>query len=241
MERITVAQLAKELGVSLNKIMQLAAKVGIRVTRGAATLSPAQADRVRARANDETQRAARAALRPQSPGAPKAIDRVRLAVPAPDDEPRVGPPNPCGCCGLNIGGRRPDDDEDLPLLCPQCAAHYAIEGEDESRVQTRLRDHDVRLRLVYARLWSQMTDTSERLRAALRSRNAWRRVLVEVALLHEENLTGCSCGAKNYPCATVRAIETTNRGIARQVEGFLAMDDDVRDTELGDETPWFAA
>jgi hypothetical protein len=236
MQHITVAELAKELGVSQNAVMLLARKVEVTVTRGASKLALRQADRVRARARDEAAHAAKAALRPL-PGLSK---RAPVGAAPATEQVRVGPATPCSCCGLNIGRRQRDAEDELPL-CEQCMPHYAIAGEGDARSLARLQDHDRRLRLVYAQLWSRVTDLDDRLHAALRSRNSWRRVLVEVAACHEETPTGCSCGAKSFPCMTRKKIEQVNRGIARQIEDYLTLDDDELAAELGDDRPWSAA
>jgi hypothetical protein len=76
------------------------------------------------------------------------------------------------------------------------------------------------------------------MRAAYRSRDAWRGALVEVMGEHEESPTGCACGAKAFPCLTWRSLERVNRGILQQVEGFLALKDDERDRALYRRDQW---
>jgi hypothetical protein len=86
-----------------------------------------------------------------------------------------------------------------------------------------------------------MITFEERMRAALHSRDSWRRALVEVALVHEKTDAGCLCGAKVYPCMTMQAIERANRGVARQVEVFCALSDEERGEALGDDYDYYAA
>jgi hypothetical protein len=105
MEYLTVALLARELGLRPNEVMQLAEKVGVRVTRVAAKLSQAQADRIRGRVSDDAERAARAAAKSRPAPAPIAAGGPAVAT-VRADHPRVGPEPACACCGMNIGARR---------------------------------------------------------------------------------------------------------------------------------------
>lgn len=62
------------------------------------------------------------------------------------------------------------------------------------------------------------------MKAAMASRDKWRRVLVEVALGHEQMETGGSpCGAQRFPCVTRRQLELSNLGIAKEVELLEAL------------------
>jgi hypothetical protein len=64
------------------------------------------------------------------------------------------------------------------------------------------------------------------MKAALQSRDKWRRALVEVALAHEPTERGgCCCGATKYPCVTRRQLEIVNLGIAKQVERLEGLSD----------------
>lgn len=231
MERITVGQLAKELGVKHNDVMRVAGEVGMRFTRVAATMTPAQADKVRAhlasKRKVEQQHAARRLNQPWPPK-PAHLTPTRA-------EPMQGPSNACSCCGVAI---RLDPSATV-ARCRSCGSHYAIEGEDQARLLARLRDHETALLHAYRAEAESAADYEERMRAALRSRNAWRSALVETVLAHEEvGGGGCRCGAKDFPCFTVNKLEAANRGIARQVETLGAMTDDERDKELNPRGHW---
>jgi hypothetical protein len=225
MDRLTVGQLAKELGVKHNDVMKLASEVGMRFTRVAATLTPNQADRVRAhlagKRKAEEQRMTRRLSQPPPP---------RRSAPAPiREEPVPGPPNACSCCGIAIRV----GPTTTVARCRSCSDHYAIEGEDEARVLDRLRDHEAAMLHAYRAEADAAGEFEGRMKAALRSRDSWRGALVETALAHEELGTGgCRCGAREFPCFTLNKLEATNRGIARRVETFGAMTDDERDAEL---------
>jgi hypothetical protein len=125
-----------------------------------------------------------------------------------------------------------------PARCDICAEHYAISGEDVARVLVRLQDHDARLRRAYSVTWTREHEAEERMRAAYHSRDTWRGTLVELMGEHEESATGCTCGAKAFPCPTWKYLERANRGILRQVEGFLALKDDERDRALYRRDHW---
>lgn len=224
---ITVALLAKELHVKPNDVLKSAERVGLHRTRVAALLTPSQADMIR----DEIigrhlQQVRHLAAAPSPPQRPPA--EARADTPAPV-VPNVGPPHACDCCGLRLKGMPVTDQ---PSRCEICAGHYAISGEDDQRIRARLADHDRRLRTAYAVTWTREHEAEEKMRGAFHSRDTWRGALVEVMAEHEQSATGCRCGAKVYPCATWKFLERVNRGVLRQVEGFLALKDDERHRKL---------
>jgi hypothetical protein len=221
---LDVALLAKELRVRPNEVLKAAEGVGIHLTRVAARVTPSQADEIRGALARKSLQETRAALRP--PGAPAA----RREAP----EPSFGPPHACDCCGLRIAAQPGAD----VARCDICAKHHAVSGEDEARVLARLQDHERRLRRAYAVTWTLEHEAEEKMRGAYRSRDAWRGALVEIMGEHEESPTGCTCGAKVFPCLTWRYLERANRGVLQQVEGFLALKDDERDWALYRRDHW---
>lgn len=212
----------------------MAQSVGMLVSRGAATLTPAQADKIRdhsrgLRAGQNRAAATPPPMRPSARGATAQTTAKTPTVP-----PRVGPPHACACCGLSLPGSPPLPTEEVePERCSTCESHYAFPGEDAARRLSRLQEHEMRLRTAYAVTWSREQEAETKMRAGCRSRDNWRGTLVQVMDLHEEVGTGgCGCGAKTFPCSTWKALERTNRGIIRQVEEFLALKDDERDRRL---------
>ncbi len=244
MEYIPLHALAKELGVRPNDVMRMAGDVGITVVRVASNLSPKQAERIWAYGTAEAKRrekgkaaAVAAAAAPRSQVTARALGQVAPQVQAAQAR-RDGPEHACACCGLRVPHRTTGGEEE-PVRCGLCSTHFEVVGEDEVRLLARLRDHDGRLRRAYQSAWTAATDFEERMKAALHSRDSWRGALVEVALAHEEAGAGrCKCGAKAFPCFTLRALESANRGIARQVERFGVMSDEDRERELYRRDHW---
>jgi hypothetical protein len=64
-----------------------------------------------------------------------------------------------------------------------------------------------------------------------------------MSLGHESNDDGtCACGAPDHPCATLRVLEGTNRGILRDVEHLATLKPKDRDKEIyGFDRPWLYA
>jgi len=242
MEYIPVYTMAKELGVRPNEVMRMGSEVGIRVVRVASKLSPNQAERIRRRAAVEAKqrekaKSAAAAVSPR-PSTPTGALLRTAAQPARPSRPD-GPDHACSCCGLRVPSNPSWSIGDEPVRCPACAAHFEVAGEDNARLLARLRDHDDRLGRAYRGAWTAATDSEHRMKAALHSRDSWRGALVAVALAHEEAGSGrCKCGAKAFPCFTLKTLEQTNRGIARQVERFGAMSDADRERELYRDDHW---
>jgi hypothetical protein len=74
-----------------------------------------------------------------------------------------------------------------------------------------------------------------KLRQLYDARNRWMRALTELTIDHmlEDAKGRCTqCGVK-APCDTKKAVMRINRGIARQLETFAAMDDGELDAALG--------
>lgn len=237
MEYIPVHTLAKELGVRPNEIMSMGSEVGIRVVRVASKLSPSQAEQIRRHAAVEAQRRERAksaapAVSPRPSKPARALGQAAAHAPA-RPIPSDGPEHACSCCGLHVPASPSWSTGDEPIRCPACAVHFEVPGEDQARLLARLQDHDARLGRAYLAAWTAAADFENRMKAALHSRDSWRGALVEVALAHDEAGSGrCKCGAKTFPCFTLKALEQANRGIARQVERFGTMSDEDREREL---------
>ena len=122
----------------------------------------------------------------------------------------------CSCCGLPSVYEAGDGGD----RCGQCAGHYPMADEDDARVNARLSDHDERMRVMLQQageLAAQHRGDRDR---AYRSRDIWKRVLVEVAVAHVPDGDGkaCVCGAGVFPCVTRRQIAALNPGLAREIE-----------------------
>jgi hypothetical protein len=220
MNRISVAQLARELGIKPNDVMDRADEVGIALARVAATVTPAQADRIRNRVTEKFEEDQRRA------------DRIAAlsARPSPNRTAAATPIESCDCCGLVItaGMRR----------CSICEDHYLVPGEPLSRKEDRLADHARRVPAARNSTTTDSPESRERVASALRTRNAWRAALVEVMLVHAPGDEGCMCGAPHYPCISVATLERVNPRIARNVENYLAMSaEDMRKALYREDDP----
>lgn len=146
------------------------------------------------------------------------------------ETPRSTIPGGCQCCGLPM----PPNPyaADGPKFCSGCSDNRAMAGEDQARRQARLEDHDRRVQAAYSDMWQKAEEYRAGRSAGYRSRNSWRAALVDVIDAHEERPAGrCTCGL-TFPCPTLRALSQANRGIALQVEGFLALKDREREEAL---------
>lgn len=197
-----VPALAKELGVRINDILDCAHEIGLPIRRGAARLTAAQANRLREEREAGRLTRRSSSSRPQySPPPPK---------PPPTDVFK------CSCCGFRFSH---DADGDLPEHCSVCVRHYPKPNEPDSRAIERLTEHDGRWRQRVDFASKKATEYENRMRSALRSRDTWKRVLVEIVVAHEPlGDGGCCCGAANFPCVTRRQLEDSNKGIAREIE-----------------------
>lgn len=223
---LNVALLARELHVRPNDVLEAAERIGIHLTRVAATLTPTQADVIRAEYARRTLHDTRRTLPPPPAGVPGVDAHASMST--------LGPQHACDCCGLRLPGQPVTE----IARCEVCMQHYEVFDEDEARVLARLQDHDRRLRRAYAVTWTREHEAEERMRAAYHSRDTWRGALVELMGEHEESAAGCACGAKAFPCPTWKHLERANRGILHQVEGFLALKDDERDRKLYRRDQW---
>jgi hypothetical protein len=219
-QRLRVFELARELGVSISVIVEVAGRLRLPVRRGVAQLTPRQEQLIRDEVDRggwrDRKRRVEADSRPY-----EFVPTVRYAT--------------CDCCGFPFSyegwGR--------PGCCEQCAGHFEIEGEAAERTIARLADHERRLRKGYLFSSSKATEYEGRMKSAFKSRQNWKAALVEVALGHEPTDTGkCACGASESPCATMRLLEYANKGIARQVEQLAALSREELDRELYRDEPW---
>ncbi len=219
-QRLRVFELARELGVSIPVIVQVAERLRLPVRRGVAQLTPRQEQLIR-------EEVVRGGWR----------DRKRRAK----EEPKsyeVGPVvryAACGCCGFHFSYelREPSD------WCEHCIGHFEIEDESAERTIARLADHEQRLRKRYIYSSGKATEYEGKMKSALESRQKWKAALVEVALGHEPTDKGkCTCCASESPCATMRLLEFANKGIARQVERPTTLSREELDHELYRDEPW---
>lgn len=219
-QRLHVFELARELGVSISVIIQVAERLQLPVRRGIAQLTPRQEQLIR----DEVERGG-------------WRDRKHRVEPEPEpyNASRITRYANCDCCGFHFsyeGREKPD-------WCDQCVEHYEIEGESTDRTIARLTDHEPRLRKGYLYSSSKATEYEGKMKSAFESRQKWKAALVEVALGHEPADKGkCTCGASESPCATMRLLEYANKGIARQVERLAALSREELDHELYRDEPW---
>jgi hypothetical protein len=214
---IHVCDIAKELGVSSADVIHYAPKLGVNVRRAAARLTESQARRIREAAERGflVRRSLRDAAMPSSTAPPSE----RFAR--------------CMCCDLGFTYSV----DVKPAFCGTCEDHYQVEGEDTARALERALDHEARLRKWLEDAGTQTSKYRGQMKAALRSRDSWRRALIEVALAHEATAKGgCCCGAAEYPCVTRRHLESVNLGIAKRVEEVEGLSDaELEDFLYGDD------
>jgi hypothetical protein len=220
-QRLRVFELARELGVTILVIIQVAERLQLPVRRGVAELSPRQEQLIRIEVDRGGWR-----------------DKRRRAEPEPEwsNNPRPYPRYAtCECCGLHftyVGFKKQD-------WCEHCTDHYEIENESANRTINRLTDHEQRLRARLNYASGKATEFEAKMKSAYESRQKWKAALAEIAVGHEPTESGkCTCGASESPCATMRLLEYSNKGIARQVERLTGLSREELDRELYRDEPW---
>jgi hypothetical protein len=230
---IHVFELAKELGKSSREIVNAAhALTYSNIVSASARLKPEVADAIRRLVKQEREDRERRLARIPAP-----LARESGSPPVPHRDARSAE---CSCCSLRFT-YVPAIGRDVPERCPACAGHYEILGEDSGRALARAQDHEKTLRTVWEFAARKANDYEQRMKGALRSRDGWKAALVEVMLAHDQSKDGCTCGAKVYPCFTVKKLEEANPGIARRVEFLGTLNDKDRNRELyrDDDDAWW--
>jgi len=226
-ERIRVFELAKELGVAIGDI-QFALETLRLPTRQQSTgwISGQHAEMVRRGLRQ-------GAWRPRSRRRDAQVRQLITRGP-------VRPPRPtpvrCVCCETWF--QVTVDENPAQRICRDCVDHQIGEGETEtdSNRADRLEIHLAKLRSWNNQLHEKNTAMDAERQDAFRTRNNWRRALVEVmrqghVLDDSDPENRCLCGAP-FPCVTRRLLPSVNPGIASEVERFEAMHDRRREKEL---------
>lgn len=222
-ERLRVFELAKELGTSNRVVVSIAQELQLPVIRGVAQLTARQEQLIRDRFHAKHSRVQRV------PPPPPPVVRQ------PKQEVKYVR---CACCELGfqyvIG-----PDHIRPDWCPHCLSHYEVDNEPEARTISRLSDHVQRTRKAHKETASSAGKYYDDMKRAYESRQKWKIALVDIALGHEKADEGkCSCGANKFPCVTMRALEQSNRGIARQIDRLSSLTPEQLDWELHRDDPW---
>ena len=216
-ERIAVVDVARELRIRSAAILDFARKNGMDLRSAAQPISEAQAQRIRL-----------------------AYKEGRIELPhqrgygGPLDE--SGPSRRegrCSCCGLPYTF----DVHNYAARCDDCADHYPIEDEDDERVIARLSNHVEKLRGTIQQAGENAAKSRQERERAFKSRDVWKRVLIEVAVSHlpDEDSKGCLCGAGSFPCVTRRQIAALNPGIAKEIERLEGLpEDEFQEVLYGD-------
>ncbi len=121
-------------------------------------------------------------------------------------------PTACTCCLLPVTFRVNRADDDGRRVCVRCTPHEPLEGETPERRAERAEKHEALLRDRVR--WLEQSkashdrekkDARDQVSSALRSRDEYRAVVVDVAQFHLEAPSGaCSCSKKN--CPTLKAL-----------------------------------
>jgi len=219
-QHVRVFELARDLGVGIPIIIEVAERLNLSVRHGVAELTPRQEQLIRA----EVER-----------GGWKDRKRREESDHSPYDPRFVRRYATCECCEIlfsYVGFEKPS-------WCDTCADHYAVEGESTDRTLARLRNHEQRLRARLSYVSAKATEYETKMKSAFVSRQKWRAALVEIAVGHEPTGGGrCICGANEFPCATIRLLEYHNKGISREVERFTTLSREELDRQLYRDEPW---
>jgi hypothetical protein len=219
-QRLRVFELARELGVSILVIIQVAERLRLPVRRGIAELTSRQEQLIRNEVDHGGWRDRQRRVEPE-PEPYNIAPAIRYAT--------------CECCGFHFSYEIRERSD----CCEYCIEHFEIEGESAERTIARLGDHEQRLRKRYLYSSGKATEYEGKMKSAFESRQKWKAALVEVAIGHEPTDKGkCTCGASESPCATMRLLEFANKGISRQVERLTTLSREELDRELYRDEPW---
>lgn len=222
-QRIAVVDLARELRVRSADIVKYAREEGMGLVSAAQPVSDAQAHKIRAAAAEGF------ILPPRRRGYGSSTS---WRDPSDPDVRWIS--GRCKCCSLPYSFR---EDEVKPPHCDDCQGHYEMADEPPSRTIERLNAHLAQTGHLLREMAETAAERRQKMDAAYRSRDVWKRVLVEVAVAHIPGDDGknCVCGAGEFPCATRRHLTLVNPGIAKEVERFEGLpEDDLQDVLYGD-------
>jgi hypothetical protein len=140
------------------------------------------------------------------------------------------PTTHCKCCELPI-----EYNNSAPRHCPACEDRYPQHDEPTDRTITRLSAHVLTYR---DKMNTAAVNAAKQRRAAdagYKTRDAWRRAMVETVLAHVPGPGGkCTCGGGKYPCFTRKSVEKGSPGIRKEIERFEAMSEDEFERQLYD-------
>lgn len=219
----TVASAAKELGISIAKLQELAKRAGVPATGGATRIREPQFTMIRRELAKE--RAADQQLRQLGSTTVRLQGRGGLR---PASKPKQR--QECCCCRITLAMGLTGTGTQL---CAACRSHYQIPDEPTSRLIERLSDHERRMTegFLKAREFADIAVTQRNY--AYRSRDQWRGVAVKLILDHEDNGNGCcvECGA-SFPCPVWKRLEKLNIGCYRETEKVAGFSDEELDHYL---------
>jgi hypothetical protein len=131
----------------------------------------------------------------------------------------------CSCCDLSFSYEVIRTRPVFRDRCDACGAHYETDGEPVERTLARYQAHDAALRAradaaaaAATQYEKEVAQSRERVRSALRTRDSWQRLALELYIAHEDKGGGkCRCGLR-YPCPTITVVENSSRPLARRLE-----------------------
>lgn len=198
-DKIAVADLAGQLGLKSADVIAFAKSQGMQLNRAAALLTAVQ---------EKTLRDAYADGRMSRRYVPPRQQRR--------EDPTSAKHTRCECCALPAVYM---SDHLRPKWCDECLDHYPHHAESDDRVIRRLGDHADSFKTKMAAAARRSAQNKAQADRGYRSRDLWRRTLVEMALAHEAGPDGkCVCGGGKFPCVSRRVLVTSNLGIAKQIE-----------------------
>ncbi len=133
----------------------------------------------------------------------------------------------CECCDLDFTY---PTHRDRPRWCGTCRTHVYRLGESPDVALSRATAHEAELRrrlgivipaLRAAEARAKRAEEKDLVAIAYRSRDSWRDALTSVMAVHGPKSGRCSCGLP-WPCASVKALERANPGIAADVDADLS-------------------
>jgi hypothetical protein len=203
---IKLVELAREYDLSIRDVQECARKLGLPWSKGVTMLNGGQQAAIRPALADEQR-----TRRWQKSRRAEVVEH--------GDVVHVE----CACCQLTLDCRA----DTGAAFCDACRNHFSIPGEDINRKIARLTDHDQRMRNAYVAARTAFYEGRGATARALQNRDDWKEVATKLVRDHIAGPRGqCDKCKHEFPCETVRIMQSVNSGFYRYAAGLAGYSDD---------------
>jgi hypothetical protein len=220
----TIASLAGEYAVTIPVIQECARRAGVNKQSGAASLYPAEVQKIKAQLGRYRVEERQLAMRRES-GVHFELNDHHGPPLARSQRKRFE----CACCRISV----PAPGGSGPSMCPLCVGHFQIADEPPERTMARMRDHAERMPVAFVRAKEAAHEYQHQRDMAYRQRDTWREAAIKLVHDHYDNGKGrCVRCGESFPCHTWKLLEQVNRGCARKAETCLGFSEEELERHL---------